>query len=592
MTTRGLRTIALVKQIPGLEHDGTIGADGRLVRDPAAGEMNPWCRRALAQAIRLGEHSTAVTMGPPQARDVLREALACGVDAAVHLSDAALAGSDCLLTARALADVVTHLGGADLILVGRSSVDGSTAAVGPMLAELLGLPFVGATLDMSVENHTLTAVLQSEGATGTATVRLPAVVAVAERSCQPAKAPADTWPDGDAIHPLDTSVLPTSQWGEQASPTWVRGVRAAAPGRRPATVTDDPAHWLTWLADRLTRPATEHRIDAAPTGPVAPKRPDRGVVVVTSGTDRSAARVLIAQARRLADTVDGNVTLLSAEPLPGADRVVTLAGDEPRPTAAAIEKWLRGSGLPWAVLGAATWWDREVLSRLAVRLGTGLVSDLTGLETVAEPDGDGKRHRLVGLKQSGGTLVEVLARPWTQVATLRTGCFPTAPDHAGGAWTDTTLLCGGEPDVIRSKPVTDPDYGALERADIVIGVGQGVAPEDYPALERLRTLIGAEFGATRKVTDRGWLPHSRQLGVTARSVAPSVYLAIGMSGNPNHLVAVGGAGLIVAVNSDRSAAVFGSCDLGIVGDWHEVVALLTEEVERRNHRTAGPRRVR
>jgi electron transfer flavoprotein alpha/beta subunit len=92
--------------------------------------MNPWCRRAVTQAVRLGAggRSTAVTTGPPAAADVLREAVACGVDDAVHLCDPALAGSDCLVTAKMLAAAIAGLGEVDLILVGRSSVDGSTVS--------------------------------------------------------------------------------------------------------------------------------------------------------------------------------------------------------------------------------------------------------------------------------------------------------------------------------------------------------------------------------------------------------------------------------------------------------------------------------
>jgi electron transfer flavoprotein alpha subunit len=107
---RPLRVTALIKQVPKGDHSGRLDADGRLERAGAVTEMNPWCRRAVAQAVRLaresGGRSTAITMGPPAAADVLREALAWGVDDALHLTDPALAGSDCLVTARALAATI------------------------------------------------------------------------------------------------------------------------------------------------------------------------------------------------------------------------------------------------------------------------------------------------------------------------------------------------------------------------------------------------------------------------------------------------------------------------------------------------------
>ncbi|MFD0508008.1 hypothetical protein ACFQ0G_45020 [Streptomyces chiangmaiensis] len=189
---QGLRAVALVKQVPLDGGSGDLDPDGRLRRTGQDAEMNPWCRRAVTQAVRLaagpGGHSTAVTMGPPRAVDVLREALACGVQSALHLTDPGWAGADCLVTAKALAAALEAHTDAEVILVGRSSVDGNTTAIGPMVAELLGLPFIGAALDIDVAEEggarVLRATLQSEEGRRTVRVALPAVVAVAERSCR------------------------------------------------------------------------------------------------------------------------------------------------------------------------------------------------------------------------------------------------------------------------------------------------------------------------------------------------------------------------------------------------------------------------
>jgi electron transfer flavoprotein alpha subunit len=110
----------------------------------------------------------------------------------------------------------------------------------------------------------------------------------------------------------------------------------------------------------------------------------------------------------------------------------------------------------------------------------------------------------------------------------------------------------------------------------VIGVGTGVAPDEYEALGPLAALLGAELAATRKVTDKGWAPRSRQVGITGRSIAPRLYVALGLSGKFNHMVGVRAAGTILAVNPERGAPVFDHCDVGIVGDWHEVVPKLAQ----------------
>jgi electron transfer flavoprotein alpha subunit len=110
-------------------------------------------------------------------------------------------------------------------------------------------------------------------------------------------------------------------------------------------------------------------------------------------------------------------------------------------------------------------------------------------------------------------------------------------------------------------------------------VGRGVAPDEYVQLESLRRVLGAELAATRKVTDVGWLPHARQLGITGRSIAPQLYVAIGMSGKFNHLVGVRRAKRILAINSDPDALIFAGADVGIVGDWREVVPVLAATLE-------------
>ncbi len=126
----------------------------------------------------------------------------------------------------------------------------------------------------------------------------------------------------------------------------------------------------------------------------------------------------------------------------------------------------------------------------------------------------------------------------------------------------------------------DDDLDALAEADAVVGVGTGgLTPDDYPRLEPLLRVLGAELGATRKVTDNGWLPRARQIGITGRTIAPRLYVALGASGKFNHMVGVRRAGTVVAVNNDPEALVFDAADIGIVGDALEVATLLAAELE-------------
>ena len=178
---------------------------------------------------------------------------------------------------------------------------------------------------------------------------------------------------------------------------------------------------------------------------------------------------------------------------------------------------------------------------------------------------------------AGAAVADVTCRSATQMVTVRPGVLP-APEARTSppvpASTERAVRSRGRLRVLAERH--DDDVETLARAEVVIGVGAGVEPGEYGQLSPLAALLGAELAATRKVTDRGWAPRARQVGLTGRSIAPRLYIGVGLSGKFNHTVGVRAAGTILAVNTDRGAPVFAHCDVGVVGDWHEVVPLLHE----------------
>ena len=173
---------------------------------------------------------------------------------------------------------------------------------------------------------------------------------------------------------------------------------------------------------------------------------------------------------------------------------------------------------------------------------------------------------------AGALVADITCRSATQMVTVRPGVLPT-PEAAtpGPALPSTERVVGTRGHVHVLAERHNDDVETLARAQVVIGVGAGVEPEEYGQLSPLAALLGAELAATRKVTDRGWAPRARQVGLTGRSIAPRLYIGLGLSGKFNHTVGVRAAGTILAVNTDPGAPVFAHCDVGIVGDWHEVV---------------------
>ncbi len=157
---------------------------------------------------------------------------------------------------------------------------------------------------------------------------------------------------------------------------------------------------------------------------------------------------------------------------------------------------------------------------------------------------------------------------------------------------------GGAPDVV---PVAAPDVGhagsgtivsshpesssgpRLEDAEIIVAGGRGMGNQDqFGAVEEVAGLLSAAVGATRAVVDAGWVPYSMQVGQTGKTVKPTVYIALGISGAMQHLVGMKDSGTIIAVNKDEEAPIFGVADLGIVGDVHKVLPKLLEALEGRD----------
>src|SRR4051794_27840896 len=205
-----------------------LGPDGRLRRDGIDLEMNAYCRRAVAKAVELaserrGSDVTVITLGPPAAEDVLREAIAWGLDRDVDISgvlvtDPAFAGSDTLATARALAATLEREGPFDLVLVGRNSVDADTGQVGPELAELLDLPFATAVRHLALDGRTLDLRCEHDDGWVQARLSLPAIVSTAERLIDPCKVDPEGRAAVDAgrIRRLTAADLGSGPWGQAA----------------------------------------------------------------------------------------------------------------------------------------------------------------------------------------------------------------------------------------------------------------------------------------------------------------------------------------------------------------------------------------
>ena len=576
---RPLRIATLVKQIPKFE-EMRLGDDGRLVRDGVELHMNDYCRRAVRTGCDLAEATggtcTAITLGPPEAHTVLREAILCGCAGGLHVSDPAFAGSDTLATARALAGALEAHGPWDLVLCGRNSVDADTGQVPAQVAELLGLPFLSGVRELDLVKGTVRVLLEHDDEWVRAEVDLPAVLSCAERLCDPCKIKEpEAWATVDArlLTSITAAEIGPGLWGQAGSPTSVGEVRVLEVPRTGERLEGAGVEQVDRVVEVL-RDRGALVADDCPSDRVPEPSPDGHEVVVLVEPDRErVAAELLAVAAGLGGRVTaigiGAAADLSAR---GADRVLNVDRTLHEDDLAALLAQRLADDPPWAVLVPGTAWGRHVASRLAARLCAGLTGDAVGLER--------RGDRLVALKPAfGGRLVaEITCSSPIQMATVRPGVLPL-PEPRGPRRIEVEHLRGDVRGRVRVlERWRDDDADLLANAEVVVGVGVGVDPDDLPLVRQCAKDLGAELCATRKVTDAGWMPRARQVGITGHSIAPRLYVAIGISGRFNHTIGVRQAGTIVGINTDPNCELWEGCDIGLVADWREALPALVERL--------------
>jgi electron transfer flavoprotein alpha subunit len=228
-----------------------------------------------------------------------------------------------------------------------------------------------------------------------------------------------------------------------------------------------------------------------------------------------------------------------------------------------------------------TYQTRDFAPALAARLGRALITDVTGLKK------DGDRLVYVRPMFQGKLNADVAAGgPPPHLVTCQIGAF-RADSAARGPAAATVVKAAVDVDAtsIRQKPEA-PFKEAKQAVDLsqaarIVAVGRGIKSQEHlKVAEQLAQALGAELAASRPICDAGWLPMDRQIGSSGQTVAPKLYVALGISGAIQHLVGMKGSRTIVAINKDADAPIFEVADYGIVGDLFEVVPAIVAELNR------------
>jgi len=265
------------------------------------------------------------------------------------------------------------------------------------------------------------------------------------------------------------------------------------------------------------------------------------------------------------------------------DKVVSaehaqLAEYTPDAYADALEQAVKAVG-PQFVVMPHTYLVRDCAPKLAARFGRDVISDCV---RAVVTDGAVTFARRIFLGKLDADVVPAGEPP--VFATFQSGAY-RAEQAAKGESAAAVESMPVEIGAVRMKP--EPPFQEvkqavdLTKADVIVAVGRGIKSQENLALaQRLADALGAELAASRPICDAGWLPIDRQIGSSGQTVAPKLYVALGISGAIQHLVGMKNAGTIVAVNKDPEAPIFDIADYGIVGDLFEVVPVLAEEIKK------------
>lgn len=235
---------------------------------------------------------------------------------------------------------------------------------------------------------------------------------------------------------------------------------------------------------------------------------------------------------------------------------------------------------PQAVLLGNTAVGKDLAPRLSQRLGVGMASDCTGMES-DETNFLTFKRPIYG----GKAIIELASTVRPILATIRPNTFPlAAPDslHKAEVINETADIDPADlKAIIKEIVLAASERPELIEANIIISGGRGMkGPENYTILEQCADAIGAAVGASRAAVDAGWIEQKFQVGQTGKTVSPTLYIACGISGAIQHLAGMGSSKVIVAINKDPEANIFNLADYGIVGDLFEIIPMLTEEFKK------------
>ena len=627
-----MHCIVLVKQVPDVSNipeDAWDREKGTLRRAMLESVLNPLDLHALSFAKRITDadpdaKTVYLTMGPPQAREVLADCVSRAPGEAVLLTDRAMGGADTWATAYSLAMAIRRIerdildGSRDYVIVtGMQSVDGDTAQVPPQVAEELGIDQVAYAQDVHTDPNLTIRRIGAQGTEDDNPLRFPVLITVTactdtlyrgfHKARQARHATIHTWSAADVGAAPD-------KVGLKGSRTTVYRIFSPSEDRdKTCEMVSDPAELIRKIAAKYRLagggPAVHEEGAYALDGKEPTYHGEFWVLAEREGDGlKSVSLELLGKARELAaflgEKVGAVLPCSAAGELPaeliahGADVVYViehplLADFSPIPWKKAIAD-LVIARKPQVMIFGATPLGRELGPRVSYACDSGLTADCTKLEIGDHSKGS---VSLVGiLKQTrpalGGNIMATIMTKDSpaQMATVRPGVFKVPPrdDVRTGEVVRVTPDLGADDLGVKVTPVESfVSKVSIRDAKIIVAGGHGIRSrvdfETYlaPLAENLERILGdeAKVAASRHAVEDGYTTHDYQVGQTGQTVAPKLYIAIGISGAVQHVSGMQMSDTVVAINKDPRARIFNYADFGVIGDLETVVPQLTRAAQ-------------
>ena len=617
-----------------------MGEDGLMDRTKAKSIINVDCQFGLEAGLQLKKHypdarMVVCSMGPASFETALKKAMAMGYTEGYLLSDRKLGGSDTFATGLAISTMLKHLGFTKesaepfVIFAGRQTSDGDTAHVPSQVAENLGIPqatFCESATPDGKGNMIVKRII--EGGYQMLQLPMPCVISLTPTGIPPRKpslvGAIKARQSQIKIFSVEDIQLGTEKIGLNGSPTIVSAVENIESERPPIIMSEgrNEQELVNSLFENIKKGKNvfhqkekkEKEVKETPDFPIVDTRGENRHILtwaeIVNGQVARPSLELFTPARHLAEQlgrdtkiktvlIGKNVAHLSQTLFEhGADEVILIEKEELEeyrvlPFSDIIAQIIKVQQ-PEIALFAATTSGRELAPRIAVKTGSGITADCTGLEIGEYVNKKEKiiiRPILYSRRPTYGEskLATILGFVYPQISTARAGTFEV-PQRQAGRTGKISVFTPTLPDCDFATQILETVRGesglqTLFDADVIVAGGRGATADSLQLVKELaETLktngIKAEWACSRAVVDDGIAEYARQIGQTGKTVRPKVYVAIGISGAIQHLAGMKEAETVIAIDHNPKATIFKNADFGIVGEYQDVLPELIEHVDK------------